>query len=172
MMQKMSQMSLTEFDKQKAREMMDKDHDGKCDFCGMPVEMCIDSGELECGMNPDAKTGKLGSQHIHADWKVYVNGKSLDFTPIGDRHERQMHGDTTINDTSAFIHMHPAEEPEKAGDVLHMHATGIPLSIFFESVGIKFDNKCLSLKDKKYCSDQKNSLKFYANGKRNDKYGD
>lgn len=135
--QRMSRMTLTEFDMAKGREFMDKDNDGECDVCGMPVEMCLDSGQLQCNMGGDATIGILGSQHIHADWKVYVNGVPFDWSPYADLHERQMKGDFSITGTSAFIHIHPSESPEKSGDVLHMHATGIPLWLFFESIGVK-----------------------------------
>ncbi len=170
---KLSMMSLTEFDKVKARQMMDKDNDGKCDACGMPVEMCIDSGEMECGMNPNAKIGKLGSQHIHADWKIYLDGKQFDFSFYGDRHERQMHGDKSIKDTSAFIHIHPAQAPEKAGDVLHIHATGVPLSLFFESLGMQLTNDCLIISEKeKYCNTTDKKLRMFVNEKENNQFLD
>lgn len=135
-----SKMKMTEFDIQLAKKNMDADNDGRCDACGMPVEMCIDAGELQCAMDPNSKLGKLGSQHIHADWKIYINGKEFDFSVIADRHEKQMHGDTSIKDTSAFIHIHPEQAPEKGGDALHVHATGIPLWIFFDSLNIKLPN--------------------------------
>ncbi len=159
-------MGFTEFDKRKAIEFMDKNNDGKCDSCGMSVEMCIDSGMMQCsGMDPNAKMGILGSQHIHADWKIYLDEKAFDWLPYEDRHERQMYGED-IKDTSAFIHLHPAEGVEKGGDVLHMHATGVPLSLFFESFGIKFEKDCLQIKGKEQCG-----LKMYVNGKENTEYG-
>ena len=74
---RMSRMSLTGFDEQIALEFMDKNHDGRCDVCGMPVEQCIDSGQIECNMDSNAKIGILGSQHVHTDFKVYVNENHL-----------------------------------------------------------------------------------------------
>ena len=74
-MKGLSRMSLTSFDRKLGIELMDQNHDGRCDICGMPVEQCTDSGQLECNMDPNAKIGILGSQHVHADWKVYINGK-------------------------------------------------------------------------------------------------
>ena len=164
----MSKMGFTEFDKQKAREFMDKNGDGKCDICGMPIEQCIASGMMQCsGMDPDATMGVLGSQHIHADWKVYLDGEAFDWSPYAERHHKQMMGDKSITDTSAFIHIHPAEGAEKGGDVLHMHATGIPLSLFFESLGMKFDKGCLTVNGNEHCG-----LKMYVNGKENNELGD
>ncbi len=163
----MSQMSFSEFDKQKATEFMDKNNDGKCDICGMPIEQCIASGMMQCsGMDPDATIGVLGSQHIHADWKIYLDGKEFDWSPYADRHHKQMMGDKSITDTSAFMHIHPAEGQEKGGDVMHMHATGISLSLFFESLGMQFDKGCLNVNEKEYCG-----VKMYVNGEENAEFG-
>ena len=152
--------SLTSFDKALALQFMDKNHDGKCDSCGMPVEMCVSSGQLQCNMDPKSTIGVLGSAHIHADWKMYINGKEIPFS----KEEYVM--------KSSFIHVDSgAPSPEKIGNVLHMHATGVPLWIFFESIGMKFDKQCLSLDaGKKYCGDDKRALKFYVNGKPQSEY--
>jgi hypothetical protein len=161
----MSRMKFTEFDKQKAREFMDKNNDGKCDICGMPMDQCIASGMMQCsGMDPDATMGVLGSQHIHADWKVYFDGKEFDWTPYVNLHERQMKGED-IKDTSAFMHMHP-DAGEPAGAVLHMHATGIPLHLFFDSLGMAFDKDCIIIDNNKHCG-----IKLYVNGKENNALG-
>jgi len=128
-----STMPLTGFDKQLAREMMDKNNDGKCDSCGMPVEMCIDSGQMQCNMDSKSTIGILGSQHIHADFKVYTNGKPVDFSD--KTHMAQAQAGKSV---SSFIHVDSgAPAPEKTGDVLHMHATGVPLWIFFKSIGVE-----------------------------------
>ena len=130
---RMTMMPLTGFDIQLAKQFMDKDNDGKCDACGMPVEMCMDSGQMQCNMDPEATIGVLGSQHIHADWKIYINGKALDFSDKS--HTERMRNNMSV---SSFIHVESgAPAPEKPGDVLHMHATGVPLWLFFDSVAIK-----------------------------------
>ncbi|MEK6874323.1 MAG: hypothetical protein AABX52_01080 [Nanoarchaeota archaeon] len=161
-------MSFTQFDANRAHEFMDKDNDGQCDACGMKISDCIASGMMQCTMDPNAQIGILGSAHTHADWKVYINGESIDFTPWASRHEDQMHG-KSINDTSAFIHMHPANSPEKAGDVLHMHATGVSLGLFFESIGMNLSKNCVQI-DKKYCTNSTHKLGFFVNGKQNTQY--
>ncbi len=162
-----SQMSFTPFDVELAKRFMDKDNDGTCDSCGMPVEMCIESGQLQCNMDSSSTMGILGSQHIHADWKIDINGKQLD---LSDKdHMGRMGSGLTV---SSFIHVDSgAPEPEKTGDVLHMHGTGIPLWIWFESVGMKFDKDCLEVgSGKKFCTDGANTLKFIVNGKLNSQY--
>lgn len=140
-------MSLTSYDKELARKFMDKNNDGECDACGMPVEICMDSGQLQCNMDSKSTIGVLGSQHIHADWKVYVNGEALDFT--GKDHMTRMRSGSSV---SSFIHVDSgAQEPEKTGDILHMHATGVPLWIFFDSIELNLPE----------------STKVYVNGQLN-----
>ena len=146
--EKMSRMSFSSFDRELAIEMMDKNKDGKCDACGMPVEMCVDSGQMECNMDSKSTIGILGSAHIHADWKIYIDGKALDFS--GKDHMARMQQGLPV---SSFIHVDSgAPQPEKTGDILHMHATGVPLWIFFESLGIKLPE----------------NVKMYVNGKEMD----
>ncbi|MEK6872459.1 MAG: hypothetical protein AABW90_00420 [Nanoarchaeota archaeon] len=146
--QKLSRMSLAPFDIELAKQFMDKNNDGKCDACGMPVEMCIDSGEIQCSMSSDSTIGKLGSQHIHADWKVYINGKALDenfLAPLAMDMSRMDNAKT-----SSLIHLDSgAPAPEKTGDLLHMHATGVQLWIFFESIDLELPQ----------------GMKAYVNGK-------
>ncbi len=152
---------------------MDKDGDGHCDSCGMPIAQCIVSGMMECTMDPQAKIGLLGSQHIHADWKIFVDGQPFDWAPYAHLHERQMQGDQTVEGTSAFIHIHPGASPEEPGEVLHMHATGVPLSLFFESLGMSFSKDCLLVSNSQHlCTDGTNSIKFFVNGNPNLEFGE
>ena len=156
---KASRMSLTAFDKELGRDLMDQNHDGRCDVCGMPVEQCLDSGQLECNMDPNSKTGVLGSQHIHADFKVYVYGKPLNFA------------DSKYYMKSSFIHLDDNQNKEDASGVIHMHATGVPLWVFFKSIGMNFDKNCITLENKeKFCNDGDKKLKFFVNGKENNKF--
>ena len=169
-----SRMKLTGFDATLARELMDADGDGKCDVCGMDVKLCIDSGQLQCNMDSMSTIGVLGSSHIHADWKIYINSGPLDnkfFAPLA----MDMSGKSTI--TSSFIHVDKSRgddgDPslEKTGDVIHMHATGVPLWIFFDSVGMEFNKDCLSLPtSERFCNNGKKTLKFYVNGQPNGQY--
>ena len=84
--------------------------------------------------------GVLGSQHIHADFKVYVNGQALDFA----KPEYYM--------KSSFMHVDDNQNKEDAGGVLHMHATNVPLWLFFKSIGMNVSK----------------GSKFYLNGKKVD----
>ncbi|MBI2148292.1 hypothetical protein HYU23_01295 [Candidatus Woesearchaeota archaeon] len=66
----------------------------------MSVEQCIDSGQLQCTMDPNGKIGLLGSQHIHADFKAYINNEKLDFSDK-DHMARMKNGFSL----SSFIHV-------------------------------------------------------------------
>ena len=157
-MKSTSRMSLTSFDRELGIELMDQNHDGRCDTCGMPVEQCLDSGQLECNMDPNSKIGILGSQHIHADFKVYINGKPINFA------------DNKYYMKSSFIHLDDSPNKEDASGVLHMHATGIPLWIFFDSIGMGFNKDCLAIENEKYCNDENKKLKFFVNGKEKNEF--
>ncbi len=163
--QKITRMSLLPFDVELAKQFMDKDGDGMCDVCGMDIQLCMDSGQIQCNMDSKSTIGILGSQHIHADWKVYINGKALDDTILEPLSMDMSKMDNSI--TSSFIHLDKgAPAPEKTGDTLHMHATGMPLWIFFRSIGMDFNKNCLTMAGgQKFCNDGKNTLKFYVNGK-------
>ncbi len=166
-MKKMSRMSLTSFDKDLAIQLMDKDHDGRCDVCGMPVEQCIDAGELQCNMGVNSKIGVLGAQHIHADWKIYINGKQLEFSDKS--HMERIRNNMPV---SSFIHVDSgAPAPEKTGDIVHMHASGVPLWVFFKSIGMDFNKDCITLENKeRFCNDSNKKLKFFVNGKESNEF--
>ena len=159
-MKKASGMSLTPFDREIGKEIMDQNHDGRCDVCGMPVEQCLDSGQIECNMGSNSKIGILGSQHGHANFKVYIDGKPLDFA------------DNKYYMKSSFLHLDDNPNKEEASSVLHMHATGVPLWIFFKSIGMDFNNDCITLENKqKFCNNGDKKLKFFVNGRENNEFG-
>ncbi len=163
-----SSLSFTSFDKELARKLMDKDKDGKCDVCGMPVEMCISTGQMECTMTGGGGIGLLDSDHIHADWKIFINGKQLDLSDKA--HMARMNSNKPV---SSFIHVDSGSpSPEQIGDVLHMHAKNVPLWVFFESVGMELTKDCLTLETgEKYCNGTKHSLKMFVNGAENIGFG-
>ncbi|PIN81888.1 hypothetical protein COV11_00850 [Candidatus Woesearchaeota archaeon CG10_big_fil_rev_8_21_14_0_10_30_7] len=158
---------LTEYDLALAKRIMDKDGDGKCDVCGMDVEFCIQNGQVQCNMGENTEKFKIGvldttkqKHHYQADFKVYINGKELDFNQ------------QKYFVKSRFVHVENDEQGD-SGKVLHMHASGVPLWLFFESIGMNFDNECFTQDTKeKYCNDKKNNLKFYVNGKLNNEFED
>ncbi len=157
----------TEYDLALAKRLMDKDGDGKCDVCGMDINSCIESGQLQCNMGGNTDKLNIGvldktkqKHHYHADLKVYINGEEIDFAQ-----EKYFV-------KSRFIHVENDVQGD-TGKVLHMHATGVPLWIFFESTGMKFEKDCLTLDTgEKYCNSNNKILRFYVNGKPNEEFGD
>lgn len=158
--QRMSNMQLTQFDTQLAKQFMDKDSDGRCDACGMDVNLCIQSGQLQCNMDPKSTIGVLGSAHIHADFKVFINGEPINFA----NEDYYM--------KSSFIHVDKSSNKEDSSGVLHMHATGVPLWMFFESIGGKFNQNCFAVGSGEFCSSANKTVKFYVNGEINNAFGD
>lgn len=91
--------------------------------------------------------GALGSAHIHADVKVYINGKPIDFS----QKKYQL--------ASSFIHFE-----DGIGDVVHVHATGMTLGHLFKSLGMDFNNNCVVAEGQSYCNAADKTLKLYVNG--------
>ena len=157
-MKPLSKIKLTPFDIALAKERMDQNNDGICDTCGMPIQQCIDTGQIDCNMgNNKEAIGILDSQHIHANIKVYVNGNALDFA----KSEYYM--------KSSFIHVEDNQNKENASSVLHMHAKNVPLWLFFRSLGMKLEKDSLTLVGRQvFTTENGNSLKFYLDGKKVD----
>jgi hypothetical protein len=98
--------------------------------------------------------GKLGSAHEHVDFKVYLEGKAVDFS----KPQYQLR--------SKYIHLENND-----GDVIHVHATGITLGFFFKTLGIEFSNECFILDRKeRYCNNEGKTLKLYVNGQENGEF--
>lgn len=97
--------------------------------------------------------GALRSAHNHADVKVYINGKAIDFS----QQRYQL--------AARFIHFE-----EGIGDVIHTHATGLTAGHLFKSLGADFDGNCLAFEKTDYCNDGNAKLRFYVNGKPNNEF--
>jgi hypothetical protein len=119
-------VKFTEFDKSKAIEFMDKNNDGMCDFCGMRIEDCMASGMMQCTMDPNSKVGLLKGDHYHVNLKIYQNGKEI------------ILNDPKYFVRSSFVHVEN-DGPEKAGNIVHFHSTGIDLKYFLDSLNIQLD---------------------------------
>jgi len=161
--QALTRMQFTEYDKNMAHEMMDENGDGMCDTCGMPIDQCMASGMMQCSMASDAKIGLLGSSHHHVDWKIYIDGKNIDLLPYAVPNKN-------LSRTSMFVHVEAGDGPgEKIGDVMHVHATGISLRFWFQSVGWQphtmEGNDCLVFEDTMHCTSTDKSWKVYVNDK-------
>ena len=101
-----------------------------------------------------ANIGPLGSQHIHADFKIFINGNPINFAD--DRHYMK----------SNVMHLDDNQNKDDASGMIHMHATGVPFWYFLRSVGINSNNECITLENqKKLCNNGGKKLRFFINGK-------
>jgi hypothetical protein len=104
--------------------------------------------------------GPVGSTHLHADYKVYIDNKPISFV----KREYMV--------AAPHVHIEGMD-----GDVIHVHATGVTIGEYFRTLGMKFSNSCFILDKpldgvKKFCNEEGKTLKFYVNGEPNDLYGD
>ena len=99
--------------------------------------------------------GAIGSAHEHAAFKLFINNEEpVDFSL------------PQYQVTTRFIHFE-----DKNGVITHRHASGVDLGFLFESLGMNFDEKCITLNNAtSYCSEADQTLNFFVNGTRNDKY--
>lgn len=102
-----------------------------------------------------SRIGPVGSTHLHADYKIYIDGKAVDFA----KREYMV--------KAPYVHIEGMN-----GDVIHVHATGVTIGDFFETLGMKLTKECFELKKQKYCTVGERTLKFYVNGEPNDLFGD
>jgi hypothetical protein len=102
-----------------------------------------------------AKIDNYGSTHIHADIKIYLDGKELNLYKPANFEKNQ------------FVHFHETKDKTKPNDnVIHIHTKGITLKHFFSSLGLELTENCLIYDSKKYCNDNQKTLKVYVNGKK------
>ncbi len=102
--------------------------------------------------------GPPGSDHIHADFKVYIDGRPLNFS------------DSRFNERSPYAHLHT--ENFGGGDVIHIEGKIVPLSVFFESIGINITKDCITVENSSFCSTGSKKLRMFVNGKEAAQSGD
>ena len=100
-----------------------------------------------------SNVGAVGSTHIHADLSIYFGGE--EFTPLPSKYFVKI----------SQVHV---EHGPGAGYVIHIHAIGVPLGMFFDSLGMKFSKDCFKIDTgENYCNLETRTLKMYvkhANG--------
>lgn len=97
--------------------------------------------------------------HEHADFKVYIEGKPIDFT-------QSKYQSTPENDLNPDVHLH-----DGVGTVVHKHRSGITLGDFFKSLKMELTKGCLRLDTgEAYCSGPANTLKIWVNGQPSEKF--
>lgn len=145
--------------KGKAAKIGHKRRKGKLIAIGViaAVAVGIGFGVYNYMQNPprSASFGPLGSAHEHAAFKLFINNEEpIDFSqPSYQVRHRLIH----FEDNNAVI--------------IHRHATGVDMGFLFESIGMKFDDRCITLPNgTSYCNDGDNTLKMFVNNVRNNMY--
>lgn len=100
------------------------------------------------------------NQHVHADVKVFIQGQAVNFSEARFQSSAEQ-------PLTEFIHFHDGN-----GHVVHLHASGVPLSYLFKTFGGFMNQTCLQVAQGEplHCSDGEdvlkvgpNALKFYVN---------
>jgi len=115
----------------------------------------IAAGAYASGPGFNLKTGFFEkNQHIHADMKVYIEGKAVNFS------ENRFQS-TSQRALTEYIHFHDGN-----GNVVHLHASGVPLSYLFGTFGGQLNASCIQTAagEPTYCTNNQESLRFYVNG--------
>ena len=116
---------------------------------GISVYNFVSFEQTTPGAPPGA--GTLGSEHVHSTILVKLHGDIFDFS--GPAYQIK----------SSWQHFEARD-----GSTIHRHATGVMLGFLFETIGIGLDDECFSFKasaggERRFCTNEEFSLKFYVN---------
>ncbi len=100
----------------------------------------------------------LGAVHIHSDFKVFIDGQSLNFS-------QTKYMSTNLTKLSNFVHLHDGD-----GDIIHAHISGVTLGEFFRSVKMSLNSTCFSTENQTFCNNGQKQLKMYVNGAENNEF--
>lgn len=94
--------------------------------------------------------------HVHADFKVYLNGKAVDFSLAKYQSTEEKHLDD-------YTHLHDGD-----GEVMHFHKPSTTIGYFFKTLGMEFTKDCFILDSgEKFCTTPTSTLELWVNGKKN-----
>ena len=94
--------------------------------------------------------------HIHADFKVYINDKAVDFSV--KRYQLRANS----------VHVE-----DGIGEIVHIHTKGITVGDFFKTLDIEFNRTCIAIPTEGvYCNEEDEQLSFYVNGIENNRFED
>lgn len=124
------------------------------------IAEAIGGGEAETEEGKPPEGEALGQPvHEHADFKVFINGKALDFT-------QGKYQSSPENPLSADVHLHDGN-----GTIVHKHRSGMTLGDFFQSIKKELTKGCFRTDTgEAYCSGPVNTLKIWVNGQPSEKY--
>jgi len=99
-----------------------------------------------------------GPFHAHADFKVFIDGKEMNFSS------------PEYNVRNVHTHLHT--DNDFGGNVIHAEGRKAALGEFFASLGMSFNSTCFETWQEKFCNTEGKMLRFYVNGETNNAYGD
>ena len=98
------------------------------------------------------RIGPLNSAHEHADWAMYINGRSVVLNASKYQHK------------SDYVHM------ESGTQAIHMHAINVPIGYFLESISMKITQTSLTVDGVTYNNEGDKKVRMFVNGKENFEY--
>ena len=102
------------------------------------------------------RIGALGSEHTHSTWDFIADGRNITDEIFNTPQYQIRH---------RYVHM------EDRNIVIHKHATGITFGFFLETLGVKWNKKCLTIEQEQasYCT-AAYDFKFYVNNQEKDNF--
>lgn len=94
--------------------------------------------------------GQAGSTHAHVSLLIFVGDKPLNFC------------EPRFMLRSPFVHFE-----DNNCQVVHKHATGVTLPVFFKTIGVELTSACIALpfNNERYCNSGKKHLRVLINAK-------
>ncbi len=123
---------------------------------------CTETKQPQPAEEPTTETQQplLGDIHVHADFKIYLNNKPINFA-------QEKYMSSTEKSLSNFMHLHDMD-----GEVIHQHMSTLTLGDFFKTLKIELTENCFTMDDgAKYCNEGTNRLKMFVNGKPTTDFG-
>ena len=116
---------------------------------GISVYNFLSFDQVTPGAPPGA--GTLGSEHVHATILTKLHGDTFSYSGPGYQIK------------NSYQHFEAGD-----GSIIHRHATGVMMGWLFETIKIGLDEECFSYKasaggERKFCTNEEFSLKFYVN---------
>lgn len=109
--------------------------------------------------SPKPTAAKSEEVHLHANLKVVLNGKAVDFSLPRYQSEEG-------KELNKYIHFHDGK-----GDLFHVHQSGVKLSDLFSSLNMSLSKDCFVMDDKtQYCSTGDKTIKMFVNGQPNTQF--
>ena len=109
-------------------------------------------------LTPSQPTHPVGTSfdtvvHVHGDFRMYINDERIRFTD-------NKYQSSTAQTHHVSLHFHDGND-----EVIHRHADNVTLTEFFDSIGIKVNNECITMDTgEKFCTDNSLAVQLFVNG--------